>query len=138
MTRRTLVTLAATAVALAAVTVPAGATTSGSPKQGAHTITIDGKNAFPESIATAGDVYVTDSLRAVVYRIPAAGPAPHRTLRVAYRLPAVSGGFRRRHALGAAASTGARLPFTSASHLVLPLVASRQASAYFSVSRSSR
>ena len=183
-TRRTLVTLAATAVALAAVTVPAGATTSGNPKQGAYTITIDGKNAFPESIATDGDhiytgsiddgtvyrgrlgaktlepflpagqdgrtevtgvkadgdrlllasaftgrffvytktgklvasytvpdtgektlvndeaitpdgdVYITDSLRGVVYRIPAAevrapaaGPAPHRTLRVAYRLP---------------------------------------------------
>lgn len=44
------------------------------------------------AVAPDGDVYITDSLRAVVYRIPAAevdGPATgvHRTLRVAYRLP---------------------------------------------------
>jgi sugar lactone lactonase YvrE len=44
------------------------------------------------AVAPDGDVYITDSFRAVVYRIPAAevaGPATgaHRTLRVAYRLP---------------------------------------------------
>ena len=45
-----------------------------------------------ETVAPDGDVYITDSLRAVVYRIPAAdvnAPATgaHRTLEVAYRLP---------------------------------------------------
>ncbi|WP_194905283.1 SMP-30/gluconolactonase/LRE family protein [Catenulispora rubra] len=47
-----------------------------------------------EAITPNGDVYITDSLRAVVYRIPAAevrasaaGRAPQRTLQVAYRLP---------------------------------------------------
>jgi sugar lactone lactonase YvrE len=45
-----------------------------------------------ETLAPDGDVYITDSYRAVVYRIPAAevnAPATgaHRTLEVAYRLP---------------------------------------------------
>ena len=45
-----------------------------------------------EVVAPDGDVYITDSYRPVVYRIPAAevGAAPtgtHRTLQVAYRLP---------------------------------------------------
>ncbi len=45
-----------------------------------------------EAVAPNGDVYLTDSLRAVVYRIPAAevnAPATgaHRTLEVAYHLP---------------------------------------------------
>ena len=45
-----------------------------------------------EVVAPDGDVYITDSFRAVVYRIPAAetdAPATgvHRTLQVAYRLP---------------------------------------------------
>lgn len=45
-----------------------------------------------EAVAPDGDVYITDSLRPVVYRIPAAevdGPATgvHRTLQVAYHLP---------------------------------------------------
>ena len=42
------------------------------------------------AVTPDGDVYVTDSFRAVVYRIPAAelhAPAAHRTLEVAYRLP---------------------------------------------------
>ncbi len=44
------------------------------------------------AVTPGGDVYITDSFRAVVYRIPAAevnAPAAgaHRTLRVAYRLP---------------------------------------------------
>lgn len=45
-----------------------------------------------ETVTPDGDVYITDSFRAVVYRIPAAevnAPATgaHRTLEVAYRLP---------------------------------------------------
>ncbi|WP_416960656.1 SMP-30/gluconolactonase/LRE family protein [Streptomyces sp. Agncl-13] len=45
-----------------------------------------------ETVAPDGDVYITDSFRAVVYRIPAAevnSPATgaHRTLEVAHRLP---------------------------------------------------
>jgi sugar lactone lactonase YvrE len=45
-----------------------------------------------EAVAPNGDVYLTDSLRAVVYRVPAAevhAPATgaQRTLQVAYRLP---------------------------------------------------
>lgn len=45
-----------------------------------------------ETVTPGGDVYITDSLRAVVYRIPAAevnAPATgtHRTLEVAYHLP---------------------------------------------------
>jgi sugar lactone lactonase YvrE len=45
-----------------------------------------------EAVAPNGDVYITDSFRPVVYRIPAAevkAPATgaHRTLRVAYQLP---------------------------------------------------
>ncbi|MEV7626985.1 hypothetical protein [Actinoplanes sp. NPDC089786] len=49
------------------------------------------------TVTPAGDVYVTDSFRAVVYRIPAAevnAPADgaHRTLRVAYRLPDYAAG----------------------------------------------
>ncbi|WP_158862259.1 SMP-30/gluconolactonase/LRE family protein [Leifsonia sp. AG29] len=45
-----------------------------------------------EAIAPDGDVYITDSFRAVVYRIPAAQVQAlpgdtHRTLQVAYRLP---------------------------------------------------
>ena len=45
-----------------------------------------------ETVAPDGDVYITDSFRAVVHRIPAAevnSPATgtHRTLEVAYRLP---------------------------------------------------
>ncbi|WP_328458124.1 SMP-30/gluconolactonase/LRE family protein [Amycolatopsis sp. NBC_00438] len=44
------------------------------------------------AVTSGGDVYITDSFRAVVYRIPAAevnAPATgtHRTLQVAYRLP---------------------------------------------------
>ncbi|RSO05678.1 hypothetical protein DMH18_30935 [Streptomyces sp. WAC 06783] len=44
------------------------------------------------AITPGGDVYVTDSLRAVVYRIPAAevnspATAAHKTLQVAYHLP---------------------------------------------------
>lgn len=44
------------------------------------------------AVTPGGDVYITDSFRAVVYRIPAAevhGPATgtHRTLQVAYHLP---------------------------------------------------
>ncbi|WP_328615110.1 hypothetical protein OHS18_46550 [Amycolatopsis sp. NBC_00355] len=44
------------------------------------------------AVTPGGDVYITDSFRAVVYRIPAAevnAPATgtHRTLQVAYRLP---------------------------------------------------
>ncbi|MFF2469688.1 SMP-30/gluconolactonase/LRE family protein [Streptomyces mirabilis] len=45
-----------------------------------------------ETVTPDGDVYITDSFRAVVYRIPAAevtapATAAHRTLEVAYRLP---------------------------------------------------
>jgi sugar lactone lactonase YvrE len=45
-----------------------------------------------ETVTPAGDVYITDSFRPVVYRIPAAevnAPATgaHRTLQVAYQLP---------------------------------------------------
>jgi sugar lactone lactonase YvrE len=45
-----------------------------------------------ETVTPDGDVYITDSFRAVVYRIPAAevnAPATdaHRTLEAAYRLP---------------------------------------------------
>ncbi len=44
------------------------------------------------AITPNGDVYITDSLRAVIYRIPAAevnapGTGAHRTLEVAYHLP---------------------------------------------------
>ncbi|MEZ0111001.1 sugar lactone lactonase YvrE [Catenulispora sp. EB89] len=71
MTRRTTITLAATAVVLAAVTAPADATTA-APRnhhQGAYTLTIDGKNAFPESIATDGDHIYTGSIGdGTVYR----------------------------------------------------------------------
>ena len=45
-----------------------------------------------EAVAPNGDVYITDSLRAVVYRVPAAEvhaqiTGNHRTLQVAYHLP---------------------------------------------------
>ncbi|MET9265447.1 hypothetical protein [Amycolatopsis sp. NPDC004079] len=50
-----------------------------------------------EAIASNGDVYVTDSFRPVLYRIPAAevhGPVTgaHRTLQAAYRLPDYAAG----------------------------------------------
>ncbi|MEW2373459.1 hypothetical protein AB0940_29410 [Streptomyces sp. NPDC006656] len=60
----------------------------------AYTVPETGEQTLVNDAAVApnGDVYITDSLRAVVYRIPAAevdGPATgaHRTLRVAYHLP---------------------------------------------------
>ncbi|WP_194923594.1 hypothetical protein [Catenulispora pinisilvae] len=78
MMRRTLVTLATTTVALAAVTIPAtAATTPTAPttaagqkhKQGPYTITIDGANAFPESVATDNAYTYTGSIDdGTVYR----------------------------------------------------------------------
>jgi sugar lactone lactonase YvrE len=56
------------------------------PDTGAPTLVND------EAVASNGDIYITDSFRSVLYRIPAAevnAPATgaHRTLQVAYQLP---------------------------------------------------
>ncbi|OIJ96351.1 SMP-30/gluconolactonase/LRE family protein [Streptomyces monashensis] len=55
--RRALPTLTATSAALAALTVPATAATTHDATDSAHTITVEGANAFPESIA-AGSRYI--------------------------------------------------------------------------------
>lgn len=76
MMRRTLVTLTATAAALAGVAVPATATTATAAtaaaqhhKQDPYTITVDGPDAFPESIAAdSHDVYTGSIDDGTVYR----------------------------------------------------------------------
>ncbi|MEY9931018.1 sugar lactone lactonase YvrE [Catenulispora sp. GP43] len=69
MLRRTLVTLAATGVALAALPATAMAATARHHKQGPYTITVDGQNAFPESIAAdTHDMYTGSIDDGTVYR----------------------------------------------------------------------
>lgn len=69
MTRHTLVTLATTAAVLTAATIPATAATGRNNKQGPYTLTINGPNAFPESIAADNTSIYTGSIDdGAVYR----------------------------------------------------------------------
>jgi sugar lactone lactonase YvrE len=65
--RRTLLTLIATSVTLGALAVPAAAATT--PERGAYPLTINGGNAFPESVAADDHyVYATSIGDGTVYR----------------------------------------------------------------------
>jgi sugar lactone lactonase YvrE len=67
--RRTLLTLTATSAALAALTVPASAATAHGHESSAYTITINGSNAFPESVAADNRyIYTTSIDDGTVYR----------------------------------------------------------------------
>jgi sugar lactone lactonase YvrE len=67
--RRALIALTATSAALAALTVPATAATAHGHRDGAHTIKINGRNAYPESIAADNHYIYTGSIDdGTVYR----------------------------------------------------------------------
>ncbi|MFC0435465.1 SMP-30/gluconolactonase/LRE family protein [Kutzneria buriramensis] len=67
--RRTLVTLTATAATLTGLDLPATAATAHGPQCDAHPITINGGNAFPESVATDDNYVYTGSIDdGAVYR----------------------------------------------------------------------
>ena len=67
--RRAWLTLTATSAALSAVTVPAAAASAQGHKDGSYPITVDGGNAFPESVAADSDYLYTASIDdGTVYR----------------------------------------------------------------------
>jgi sugar lactone lactonase YvrE len=67
--RGTIFTLTATSAVLAALALPANATTIHDREEGAYTITIDGSNAYPESIAADSNYIYTGSIDdGTVYR----------------------------------------------------------------------
>src|SRR5690242_15028049 len=67
--RRAAIALTATSAALAGVTAPAAAATAGDHKQRAFTLTVDGGDAFPESVAADSDHVYTGSIDdGTVYR----------------------------------------------------------------------
>jgi sugar lactone lactonase YvrE len=75
--RRTLFTLAATSAALTALTLHATAATAHGGEDAAYAITVDGRDAFPESIAADSNYIYTGSIGdGTIYR----GPAGARTL----------------------------------------------------------
>ena len=60
--RRALLTLTATSAALAALTLPAAAATARGPEDSDYTITVNGGNAFPESVAADNRYVYTGSI----------------------------------------------------------------------------